>query len=115
MAKSKYWNGTSWEVVGTDAEKVSMINGNTVEQAITDLESCRVNKSSKDSNGIFKIIEYRRKANNTLAAKSVLSGGTSPKYTTRTVTLYAGNGTTVVKTNTYTLSYDSDGDLISEV
>lgn len=73
-----------------------------------------VYKSGKDANGIFTIVEYKR-ANGTLYARSVLSGGTSPKYTTRTITYYDTNGTTVIRTDPYTLVYDADGDLISEV
>lgn len=63
---------------------------------------------------IFKTLEFKR-SDGTLFKKSVLSGGTAPKYTTRTVTFYAANGTTVDQTITYTLSYDVDDDLISEV
>lgn len=73
-----------------------------------------VYKSGKDSNGIFTIVEYKR-TNGTLFARSVLSGGTSPQYTTRTITYYAADGTTVIRTDPYTLVYDADGDLISEV
>ncbi|MED1908535.1 hypothetical protein [Cytobacillus firmus] len=72
-------------------------------------------KSNKDAEGIYTTVEQRRKTDGTLAVKAVLSGGTSPQYTTRTITYYATNGTTVEKTETYTISYDSDGDLISEV
>lgn len=72
-------------------------------------------KSIKDANGIYTTVTYRRKTNDSLFATSVLSGGTSPKYTTRTVTYYQTDGTTVSKTVTFTLSYDTDGILISEV
>ncbi|UQW98194.1 hypothetical protein M2M59_04070 [Rummeliibacillus sp. G93] len=75
----------------------------------------KINKSGKDSNGIFTTVQYTRKSNNTLAVKSVLSGGTTPKYTTRTVTYYGIDGTTVESTVTKTLSYDTDGDLVGEV
>lgn len=71
-------------------------------------------KSGKDANGIFTIVEYKR-SDGTLYARSVLSGGTSPQYTTRTITYYAADGTTVIRTDPYTLVYDADGDLISEV
>lgn len=77
--------------------------------------SFKTTKSGKDAEGIFTTIEQRRKSDNTLARKSVLSGGTSPLYTTRTITYYAANGTTVSKTETFTLTYDADGVLISEV
>jgi hypothetical protein len=73
-----------------------------------------VYKSGKDSNGIFTTVEYKR-PDGTLYARSVLSGGTSPQYTTRTITYYAADGITVIRTDPYTLTYDADGDLISEV
>jgi len=83
---------------------------------LTDLtDDLKVIKSNKDSNGIFTTVTYRRKSDNTLFATSVLSGGTSPSYTTRTITSYELNGTTVRKTVTNTLSYDADGMLVSEV
>lgn len=74
----------------------------------------RTYKTNKDANGIFTTIEQRRN-DNTLAIRSVLSGGTSPLYTTRTITYYDTNGTTLLKTTTRTLTYDSDGALTSEV
>jgi hypothetical protein len=73
-----------------------------------------VYKSGKDANGIYTIVEYKR-ADGTLYARSVLSGGVSPQYTTRTITYYAADGTTVLRTDTYTFTFDADGDLISEV
>lgn len=69
-------------------------------------------RSSKDANGIYTTVEYRR-ADDTLISRSVLSGGTSPEYTTRTETIYAADGTTVLATNVYTLTYTS-GDLTAE-
>ncbi|OAH53070.1 hypothetical protein AWH48_11980 [Domibacillus aminovorans] len=85
--------------------------------AVTKIEqtSFKTTKSIKDANGIYTTVEHRRKSDNSLARKSVLSGGTSPQYTTRTITYYAANGTTEVKTEVFTLSYDADGILISEV
>lgn len=68
---------------------------------------------SKDANGIFTDIRLKR-SDGTLMQKSVLSSGTSPKYTKRTVTFYAANGTTVTGTKVYTLTYTGD-DLTSEV
>lgn len=72
-------------------------------------------KSNKDAEGIYTIVEQRRKTDGTLAVKAVLSGGTSPHYTTRTLTYYALDGTTVEKTETFSISYDTDGDFVSEV
>lgn len=71
-------------------------------------------RSGKDTNGIYTTVEKKR-SDGTLAEKSQLSGGTSPNYTTRTITYYGLNGTTIEKTVTRTLSYDGDGDWLSEV
>jgi hypothetical protein len=73
-----------------------------------------VYKSGKDSNGIFTTVDYKR-PDGTLYARSVLSGGTSPQYTTRTITYFDTDGTTVIRSDTFTLSYDGNGDLVSEV
>lgn len=74
----------------------------------------KIEKSNKDSNGIYTQVDYKRE-DGTLYMRSVLSGGTSPQYTTRTITIYDTDGTTVLETITHTLTYDSDGNLISEL
>ena len=81
---------------------------------VTTIDYSVLNKelTGRDSNGIFTTVEY--KVGSSLRKRSVLSGGTSPTYTTRTVTLYAADGTTVISTTVYTLAYDGNGDLISE-
>ena len=71
-------------------------------------------KTGLDSNSIYTEIDLKRK-NGTLIMKSVLFGGTSPSYTTRTETYYAQDGTTVSSTITYTRTYDSNGNIASEV
>lgn len=71
-------------------------------------------KSNKDSNGIYTTVEHKRE-DGTLCFKSTLSGGTSPKYTTRTETYYAGDGITIINTKTYLLTYDTDGMPLTEV
>ena len=70
-------------------------------------------RSGKDANGVFTTLEFKR-TNGTLFKKSVLSGGASPKYTTRTVSYYNTDGTTVLLTKIYTLTYTGN-DLTSEV
>jgi hypothetical protein len=68
---------------------------------------------NKDVNGIYTEIQFIRE-DATMEAKSVLSGGTTPKYTTRTETYYQADGTTVRTTIVYALNYTGD-DLTSEV
>jgi hypothetical protein len=113
-------------VVGTDTN-ISMnlvskgtgiiqANGQEIYHVKNIYKSGKLNiyKSSKDGNGIFTVITYKRTdATNYMVA--TLSGGTSPKYTTRTEVYYDTNGTTVLETLTYTISYDVDDDIESEV
>ena len=91
------------------------IAATNVQSAIDELsmESLKVAKSGKDGNAIFTVVEYRRKSDNVLVARSTLSGGTSPQYTTRTLQWFGSAGT-VIRTDTFTLTYDADGDLTSE-
>jgi hypothetical protein len=70
-------------------------------------------KSGKDANKIFTNEKWYRSADNTLFREFILSGGTSPSYTTLTMKEYAADGTTVIVTKTWTLAYDTDGDLSS--
>ncbi len=71
-------------------------------------------KLSIDANSIYTEVQHKR-TDDTLILKSVLSGGISPQYTTRTETKYASDGTTVEWTKTYTLTYDSNDNVSSEV
>lgn len=70
--------------------------------------------SNKDANGIYTIIEFTDDSGN-LRKRSVLSGGTSPAYTTRTVTFFAADGITQTGQRIYSITYDSDGDFLSEI
>ena len=72
-------------------------------------------KTNKDSEGIYTTVTYKRKKDNTIYCVSTLSGGETPLYTTRTEQYYDATGTSVIDTQTYSLSYDDDGNLISEV
>lgn len=76
-------------------------------------EIASFSRSEIDSNGVFTIIEWQRPSGSRFKM-SILSGGTSPKYTTRTVTYYDSDGTTIIATNVYELTYIND-DIISEV
>ncbi len=66
-----------------------------------------------DANGIFTTVKYYR-VDGTLAEQSVLSGGSSPTYTTRTVNRYAADGATVVATVALTLTYDAFNNITVE-
>lgn len=81
---------------------------------ISDTKEFSTYKSNVDSNGIATEVDLKRK-DGTLILKSVLSGGTSPNYTTRTETYYEADGTTIRETITYVINYDANGNLVSEV
>ncbi len=76
-------------------------------------EGYSVECSSKDAKGIYTTVEYNDASGN-LRKRSVLSGGTSPAYTTRTVTFYAPDGITQTGQRIYAIAYDGDGDFLSE-
>jgi hypothetical protein len=80
----------------------------------TEQRDYKMYRTVKDVNGVFTTVEWKRN-DGTLAIRSVLSGGTTPNYTTRTISYYATDGTTVLKTTIRTITYDSDGDVLSEV
>ena len=81
---------------------------------IGDTGDFSVKRLSQDSNGIYTVVETYR-PDGTLFSRSTLTGGTSPQYTTETIDYYNRAGSVKLETATYTLNYDSDGDLISEV
>ncbi|MBA9087628.1 hypothetical protein FHR92_004113 [Fontibacillus solani] len=72
----------------------------------------RIVRSLKDEHGIFTSVQYFREGG-TLLKSSLLSGGTSPRYTTRTDTYYNQEGNIIYNVER-TLIYDSDGDMIAE-
>jgi hypothetical protein len=103
-------------------QTISSAWGNQVQtqydEAIVDLKSMigfKTWKIAKDANGIFTTVDFYRDDNNKLFMQSILSGGTSPLYTTRTIKWYGEDGTTVIATSVRNLTYDGDGDLIGEV
>lgn len=130
MPLMKYWNGTSW--VTLDANKATQVtdgtntytasNIKTIEDQVTTnsnqivVLSYNYNtySSNIDSNGIFTTVDYKR-SDATLYLNSTLSGGTSPSYTTDTWTFYQADGTTVDHIVTWTLTYDSNGNVVSKV
>lgn len=82
---------------------------NNSELYITDLITHSTLVLNQDVNGISTQLQYKR-ADGTLIMNSVLSGGISPNYTTRTETYYKSDGITVDRENIYSISYNSDGD-----
>lgn len=70
-----------------------------------------IDSASKDATlGIYKIVSYKRPNDNTLYLKATLSNpDANGYYQTDTWEYYDAAGTTVVKTITWTLTYDADG------
>lgn len=81
---------------------------------LTDQTKWSVYKTGQDEYGIYTTVTLKR-SDGTKIMTSVLSGGTSPLYTTRTETYYALNGTTVEQTIVYTRTYSDDESLATEV
>ena len=71
-------------------------------------------KTNQDVNGIYTTVTYKR-ADGTIYKVSELSNAVDGNYTTQTVTYYQADGTTVDKTEVYTITYNADGDVESEV
>lgn len=85
---------------------------NSGESGLEFIPKLKVVRSDLDAFGNFTLITWSRVDDSTYMT-SQLSGGTAPSYTTRTVTWYAADGTTVRHTETYTLGY-TGGVLTSE-
>lgn len=102
--------------VQTDLNKIGEIIlqlGNVL--PLGDLTQFSVYKSNKDVNGLYTTVSIKRK-DGTLAITSVLSGGTSPNYTTKVETYYKSDGTIIGNPITYTRTYDAtDNSLVNEV
>lgn len=101
-----------------DAAAAASQSASNVQQSLSehqaDTMQYSIYKSGLDVNGIYAVVDHKR-ADGTLILHSVLSGGTSPQYTTRTETYYKSDGTTVDKTIIYTITYDANGMVSSEV
>ncbi len=83
-----------------------------IEKQITNYNSYA---SSKDSNGLYTIVDYKR-ADGSLYMKSTLSNvDLKGNYQTDTWQIYDNLGTSLVKTLTWSVSYDVDGDILSKV
>ena len=89
---------------------------NKVEGAMIEMaQPLTIQKANQDSNGIFKDVTYLNSAG-VQVKKSVLSNpDVDGNYLKRTMTLYEQDGVTVMKTITYSLTYNTDGEVLSEV
>ena len=93
---------------------LTVLAARVMEAEVVTKDKMSVYRSDKDTYGVFRTITQKR-SDGTTFRTSELSGGVAPQYSTRTLTFYAADGVTVSSTATYTLSYDTDGDVVSEV
>lgn len=123
-------NGSTWDELYpiTTANNIKCSNGKDVEtqlkekanQTTVDLINVKLTDyssyaSSKDANGIYTVIEYKR-VDATLYMKSTLSNiDANGNYQTDTWQFYGTNGATLINTKTWTITYDADGNIISKV
>lgn len=96
------------KAVPRNTEIENHLNDNTPHR-----EAATLHRKNKDENGIYTRLEWYR-ADGTLFKTSELEGE-SPQYATRRVKFYAEDGQTLVQEIVYILTYDENGELISEV
>lgn len=65
-------------------------------------------------NSVFRVVEWKR-SSGTLFKKAVLSNIVNTNYTVQTITYYAVDGVTILKTEVFDLYYDANGNLQNEV
>ena len=80
---------------------------------VTGAKDLIVSRSGKDANQIFTTVSYHR-ADGSLYKTSELVDGVSPTYDKRVETTYKADGITVARIREYALTYDVDGDFLSE-
>ncbi|HGH7177533.1 TPA: hypothetical protein ACJMKJ_005177 [Bacillus wiedmannii] len=126
MPKQKYWDGSKWVVIGTDASEVAVedafniFSGENAESVLAELLFMMEGEfeeipSNFDENDIATIVEWKR-SNGTLYRKSILSEPDSKgNYRKQVVTWYAANGTSVIRTRTWTYTFDSRGNRVRTV
>ncbi|MEL3959649.1 hypothetical protein NST17_21070 [Caldifermentibacillus hisashii] len=87
-----------------------------VEEALKELKKpLSVYKSNEDSNGIFTKVTWKDATGLTVKTSELSNPDADGNYLTRTVKLYNSDGVTVMKTLVYTLTYNTDGVIVSEV
>ena len=104
---------TSPVAQATNADTVDGKHASDFALATLNPNIIRIKRSNPDAYGNYLQVDYYRK-NGTLFARSVLSGGTPPQYTTRTITIYDTDGTTVVDSYTFTITYDANRNPVDE-
>lgn len=121
MPTLKYWNGLEW--VETNIGNAESVGGYLPSDFVlkTELDLLNENlhelsyyKTNKDVDGIFTTTEYQRKDGTTYATSVLSEKDTNGNYTKDTCTYYDNVGT-VIKTVTWSITYDTAGDIVSKV
>jgi hypothetical protein len=90
-------------------------NGNrltVVENKTTSYNAYRTNKDTVKK--IYKQVEYRRTDGSVYRRSIATNPDGSGNYQTITIQEFAADGVTVVKTETWTMTYDTDNDVVNE-
>ena len=74
----------------------------------------KVERSNKDSDGVFRDVTYRRHDGTAWMESRLRPEGSGPEYPEREVTWYEDDGETERESVTFDLSYDDDGDVVAE-
>lgn len=72
-------------------------------------------KSNQDDNGLYTTVTYKRADGTTYKVSELSNADNDGNYGTQTITYYEADGSTVDKTEVYAITYNSDGDVESEV
>lgn len=103
--------------VQTNTNNISAINTQLLEntQKLAEINSNYNIYASVKSGNFYTVVDFKR-TDGTLYCKSTLSNADSNGYfQTCIVNYYGADGTTIVHTYTWTLTYDTDGKIISKV
>lgn len=74
-----------------------------------------VRKTNQDASGIFKTVTFANGAGVTVKKSELSNVDVNGNYLTRTLTFYGQDGSTVMKTITYTRTFNADGEVLTEV
>ena len=96
----------------TKAEIVTFNNGVDLERKLANHNSY---STSKDENGIFKVVEYKDNGGRMVMKSTLSSPDAEGNYEIDTWQVYNDTGLVVTETIVWNLTYDEDGDILSKV
>lgn len=106
--------GRTEETVKKNAEDIGSLSTQMADLT-EELDNYNSYASNKDVNGAYTVVDFKR-VDGTLYMKSTLSNAdTDGNYQTDTLEYFDIDGKTLLKTETWTLTFDVDGNIISKV